>query len=103
MIDTSTEAVESVIGKLTRLGQIPRESAANGLPLTGVTNRDGLNIASLIQALLAERDRLREALQEIADDGTTDVLVDEPEGRLWTVRQTEAARIAMRALGEDRT
>jgi hypothetical protein len=85
MSDTSAEAVERAVKKLTRLGQIGRESAANSLPITGVTNRDGLNIAATLHALLIERDTYRRELQ--ATSQQADMLMaaltewrDEPPG-----------------------
>jgi hypothetical protein len=61
--DTSAEAVERAVKKLTRLGQIGRESAANSLPITGVTNRDGLNIAAMLRALRARAEQAEAAVQ----------------------------------------
>jgi hypothetical protein len=85
MTDTSAEAVERAVKKLTRLGQIGRESAANSLPITGVTNRDGLSIAATLHALLIERDTYRRELQ--ATSQQADMLMaaldewrDEPPG-----------------------
>ena len=84
-VDTRAEAVERAVRKLTRLGQIGRESAANDLPITGVTNRDGLNIAATLHALLIERDTYRRELQ--ATSQQADMLMaalvewrDEPPG-----------------------